>query len=277
MQQDTQKIVIIVLLGTLLFMVQGGFIIFYLLFFKRKQRTNQQEQIAIRATYEREILQSQMEVRNQTSQYIGEELHDNIGQLLTIVRLNLGILEESDLRDDYKQTVKDTNETLGTAINDLRAISKSLDSDSIKDFGLQNGLANEVLRIQKTGKYQIELKNNGHSFSLGFQIEIVLFRICQEILNNALKHSGASHITIQLSYEPDLFQLSIVDNGKGFDYAGIMSDVDEKRGSGLRNINRRVNLLDGQVVFRSNAGAGTSIIITLPISSDSSKHGYGTN
>ncbi|GAB3694940.1 hypothetical protein GCM10027592_16450 [Spirosoma flavus] len=271
MQQGSQKLVILGLLGTLLFLVQSGFIVFYLLFFKRKQRLNQQEQVAIRATYEREILQSQMEVRNQTSQYIGEELHDNIGQLLTIVRLNLGILEESDLSPEYIRTIKDTNETLGTAISDLRTISKSLDGDFIKDFGLQKGLANEVQRIQKTGKCQIELQLIGNFISLGFQIEIVLFRICQEMLNNALKHSQASLISIQLTYEPNIFQLSIHDNGKGFDYAGILNNAEEQRGSGLRNINRRVNLLGGKVVFHSDAGAGTTITITLPISAESSK------
>jgi two-component system, NarL family, sensor kinase len=101
-------------------------------------------------------------------------------------------------------------------------------------------------------------------YSLSFQREIVLFRVVQEILQNAIKHSGASQLTIHLTYTPALVNLTASDNGKGFNYQAVNKNGLNQSGAGLRNIQRRVILIGGTCSFVSAEGKGTTILITLP-------------
>jgi signal transduction histidine kinase len=264
MQQEGQKLLIVGLLGTILFLLQSGFIIFYLLFFKRKQKKNQRDRMEMQARYEKEILSSQMEVREQTLEYVGQELHDNIGQLLTVIRLNLGIVEDSELSADNLRAIADSNEAVDKAISDLRTLSKSLDGNFVNDFGLEESLANELLRIKKTGRFATQLQIKGVTRRFGFQNEIVLFRVCQEVINNTLKHAFATSIEVLLDYQPDYLLLEISDNGRGFDSKIIQNSLKRQTGSGLGNIQRRIALLGGTYDLVSDIGAGTAVKIVVP-------------
>jgi two-component system NarL family sensor kinase len=263
MQQEGQEFLVVGLLGTILFLLQSGFIIFYLLFFKRKQKKNQQDRIAMQVQYENEILSSQMEVREQTLEYIGQELHDNIGQLLTVIRLNLSIVEESELSFQNSKAILDSNEAVDKAISDLRTLSKSLDGNFVNDFGLEESLTNELFRLRKTGKYITELHIKGVTRHFGFQSEILLFRVCQEILNNVLKHAFATRIDVFLIYEPNNFRLRILDNGRGYNTETVQNRIESQKGSGLGNIQRRIALMGGTCIVTSSEKQGTIVEIAL--------------
>ena len=258
------EIVITFAIGTILLVLFVVFIIVFVLISQRRRMQHAQEKAALKAAYERDILQSQIEVQNQTLQQIGQELHDNVGQILSVARLNLNLLEEQPTDPETHQYAKSTNELIGKAIADIRALAKSLDGDFVKDFGLEQSLAEELQRIKKTGKFQTELEVLGRRFELGFQTEIVLFRICQEILNNALKHAGANGLKIRLNYAEKGLQLLLSDNGQGFDYEQVISNEIAKSGAGLRNIKRRTELLGGTCTFKSQIGEGTEITIEIP-------------
>ena len=121
----------------------------------------------------------------------------------------------------YFDFIKQTNEIITQSISDLRALTKSLDGDFVKDFGLEESISHELQRIRKTRRFQTEISVLGEKRKLGYEREIVLFRIVQEILNNALKHSKAKNLTIILHYFTDSFTLTVNDNGKGFDLENI--------------------------------------------------------
>ncbi len=262
MQPNGTNLMIFIILGTLVFLVLGALLTILLLIFKKKQTKNIQEKAALKAAYEQEILQSQIEVQNQTLQQIGQELHDNIGQILSVARLNLNILEESGLSNETSVQIKDTNELVNKAISDVRTLSKSLDGDFVKDFGLEQSIVHELNRLRKTGIFQTEIEVKGTRTGLGFQKEIVLFRITQEIINNALKHAQASNLKVCLDYT-DGFLLKIEDNGKGFDYHKLIEKNLSTSGAGLRNIERRVESIGGECTIESSVGEGTKIEITL--------------
>lgn len=136
-----------------------------------------------------------------------------------MAKINLNILEESD--NEELDFIKQTNEIITQSISDLRALTKSLDGDFVKDFGLEESISHELQRIRKTRRFQTEILVLGEKRKLGYEREIVLFRIVQEVLNNALKHSKAKNLTIILHYFPESFILNINDNGKGFDLESI--------------------------------------------------------
>ena len=98
---------------------------------------------------------------------------------------------------------------------------------------------------------------------LGYEREIVLFRIVQEVLNNALKHSKAKNLTIILQYSADSFTLKVNDNGKGFDLENINQKALSQAGAGLRNMQRRMELIGGECTISSEIGKGTEVILSM--------------
>lgn len=256
-------IIEVVLIGTLLFLVLSVFIVVFFILVKRKQRLNRQEKATLQAQFTQELLQTQIEIQNATLQQISEELHDNIGQLLSVAKINLNILEDTEQNSDNQEYIKQTNEIIGQSIQDLRLLTKSFDGDFVKDFGLEESLSLELLRIRKTNKYQTELLVSGERYTLGYESEIVLFRIAQEVLNNIMKHAQATKIQAQLSYEPEKFILCLSDNGKGFDYQSVGNNELKNSGAGLRNMRRRSELIGGKFVLDAAPGKGTRIDIEI--------------
>lgn len=267
--KGNEEIIITFVIGTIILIVLVTFIISFALIFQRRQLKHRQEKAALKAQYDQEILTSQIEVQNTTLQYIGQELHDNIGQLLSVAKINLNVLEETTQDIENEEFIKQTNELVEQAIHDLRALSKSLDGDFVHDFGLQESIAHELQRIRKTKKFETELTLHGEKYALGYEREIVLFRIVQEILNNALKHSQAKNIEVNLSYSADNFTLSVTDNGKGFDFVGIMRNELSQSGAGLRNIKRRASLINFECEIDSQITKGTKYILSTTTNNSS--------
>ena len=265
MQPGKIQLVLVILIGTLLLVVLCALIIIFLFLFKSKQRRNLEETAALRTVYEQEILRSQVEVQNQTMQHIGQDLHDNIGQLLTVIRLNLNILEESLPDGELLQRIVNTNQIASQTITEIRALTKSLDGDFVQEFGLVNGLTHELNRLQKMLRYTTRLNVGGEPYPLGFQQEIVLFRVVQELISNTIRHARADRIEIQLNFLPQVLDLTMTDNGNGFDYEAVVQRSSAQTGSGLRNIQRRIRLIGGTCTFQTAPGSGTTVVIQLPV------------
>ncbi|UHG92490.1 sensor histidine kinase [Spirosoma oryzicola] len=213
--------------------------------------------------YQRELLQSQLEIQNQTFQQIGEELHDNIGQLLTVALMRLNVLEDV-AGPDAKYSVDQTRDIIRTIITDVRALAKTLDQDTVRRFGLVPSLTVELERIQRSGRLKTHLATAGDTYSLGEQTETVLLRMVQEALNNALKHANAQKLTILADYQNAMFTLSIADDGCGFRQEDITRRTIDESGVGLVNLHRRAGLLGGTCTIVSHPGAGTKVEIKLP-------------
>jgi signal transduction histidine kinase len=254
-------ILILALVTTAVFLILAVFVISFVVLFQKRQIQNLKEKTALKTAYDHEILKSQIEVQNQTLQHIGQELHDNIGQLLSVAKINLNILEESE--NTEHEYIKQTNEIISQSINDLRALTKSLDGDFVNDFGLEESISHELQRIRKTKRFETEISVLGTKRKLGYEIEIVLFRIVQEVLNNALKHSKAKNIDIRLQYLPTDFELTVKDDGKGFDLQNIKLENMASSGAGLRNMQRRIELIGGKCTINSMIGKGTEVLLKL--------------
>lgn len=255
------EIVFTFFIGTIILIILSVFLFSFIFIFERNRQNHRQEKAALKTAYDQEILKSQIEVQNQTLQHIGQDLHDNIGQLLSVAKINLNILEESD--NEELVFIKQTNEIITQSISDLRALTKSLDGDFVKDFGLEESISHELQRIRKTRRFQTEISVLGEKRKLGYELEIVLFRIVQEVLNNALKHSKAKNLTLVLHYFPQSFTLNINDNGKGFDFETIHQNGISQAGAGLRNMQRRMELIGGKCRISSEVGKGTEVVLSL--------------
>lgn len=224
--------------------------------------------ILMKDQYEREALRSQLEIQENTFKTIAQELHDNIGQMLSVVKLSLSALP---LEKDHKafDLAKHSQEVLNKAIFDLSDLTKSLHSDRIKDVGLIESMRFELASVKKAGLLDVQFSVTGAEFQLPEQKGIVLFRMFQEMLNNILKHSKARQITVRLSYQDDdTFALEVEDNGSGFNVAEKQQSVSSSRGVGLKSMFNRAQLIGASINISSEAGKGTRILIKLPLHQD---------
>lgn len=232
--------------------------------YRQRVENHLRDMKSIKETYQRELLQSQLETQNQTLEYVGQELHDNIGQMLSVAMLHLNGLEEELAQSNHQSAVRRMVESIEGTITAVRQLSKTLDKSTVKRFGLTESLNLELERIRQTGRYQTSLQVSGQPYALGDEAEIILFRMAQESLNNALKHARARNLTIEAVYQPDAFSLSIRDDGQGFDQNEVMARELSHSGSGLHNLRQRAQLLGGTCIIDSQPGAGTRVYITLP-------------
>lgn len=217
----------------------------------------------MRFNYQKTLLQSQLEIQEQTLKNISQEIHDNIGQALSLAKLNMNtMLPVSD--DRLYQKIINSKELISKAISDLRDLSRSLDTDYVKEMGLQRAIEYELEIMQKTETIETNIQVEGTVVRLDKQKELILFRIIQETFHNIIKHAEAKLLLVDVLYEQDQLTLKIVDDGKGMDINPAMRESEQKTGLGLRNMKNRAKLIGADFLIDSTPRKGTKVQIVLP-------------
>ena len=246
-----------IIAGTVVFALLVTAIVVFLFQIQKKNQTYLYEKKLMKTQFEQVLLQTQIEIQEQTLKTISEEIHDNIGQVLSLAKLNLNTIEPAE---NNKAKLSDTKNLISKAINDLRNLSRSLHGERIGDIGLQEAIENELKIIQNTGQFETELIVTGQPCKLDPQKEMVLFRIVQEASHNAVKHANASLLKLTMDYKPDIFCLTIADDGRGFETGNLHG---QQNGIGLKSMKNRAALIGGVFAINSSAGNGTCISIEL--------------
>lgn len=256
MPEQQQDILITIIVASVFFVLLGVFFVVLLFLFLRRQRKNQREKEEMQIRFDKTLLNTQIEIQAQTLSYIASEIHDNIGQILYLSSIHLAQLTTTNLEEKLLQI----EPLIERAHADLRSISHSLKHNSFHQIGLVESIQQLLNNIEKTGKYQTEF-NLDESDEADLSIpekDIILFRIVQEIINNILKHAAATHISVSMLRTKDTLNISVTDNGKGFDTEIIKKD---RQGIGLENIFNRSKLINTSVDIISSLGNGTTITL----------------
>ncbi|MFV0604953.1 MAG: sensor histidine kinase [Niabella sp.] len=223
--------------------------------YKQRDKNHLIEKRQLEEDFNHQLLRSQIEVQEQTFQQIGKELHDNVGQLLSTSRMLIGITERN--LETPPDTLLTANATIGKAITELRALSKSLDKEWLEQFNFIQNLTTEIDRINAGNQIKATLHCK-ESLKLPPAKTIILFRIVQEAIQNAVKHGHCKHIDMRIDKENHIIQIAVKDDGKGFDIEKIT------KGMGLSNMQHRTNILNGTVKYDSRKNKGTAIHIAIP-------------
>lgn len=214
----------------------------------------------LQAEFSQTLLQAQLEIKEQTMQYVSYEIHDNLGQLASLIKINLTTLQ---LEDPITAAVKveDTRELVKQLIGDIKVLSVSMGSDHLQRSGLSEALAHEVIRINRTGRFHVSYQAPEVHPPIDTNTTLILYRMAQEAINNMIKHSNASQLRITFSYSDNLIKLVLADNGIGFDINGQPG----WNGAGLSNLQKRSKLIHADLYIQSRPGMGTTISIILPL------------
>ena len=254
--KDVEIFIITGAILTLLFVV---FIVSFLLANQKRHFGYLKEKEDQKKRFEEILLRSQLEIREQTLQHLSYELHDNIGQVASLIKIYLNTLVVEDAQ--AKSRIEETKDLVRQMISDLKSLSLSFNSERVSHMGLSKALEFEVDRLNRIGHFAATIELGGVDPILDPSAVTIIFRMAQEAINNAVKHSGASKVDISLKGTEKMIILSIRDDGVGFDRNGIIA----KGGSGLNNLESRAKLIGARLELRSSHGNGTEIQIELPV------------
>ena len=261
MDSLSNQVTIIIVASIFFIIVAIGIIILILVYQKRQlQYLNEKNQMQI--NFDKELFESQLEIKEQTLKSISQEIHDNIGQCLSLAKLNINTMNNNDLAG-MQDKINASKELISKAIQDLRDISKSLNTDHIKDLGLMRSVEYELGMIRKSGSYSVNFEVKGEPYRLDPRKELIIFRIAQEVLQNIVKHARATSISVQLKFQPGLLLLEIADNGTGFDAGMLNLNIYDGYGLGLRNMYNRAKIINADFNLASTLEKGTTVTLTL--------------
>lgn len=256
MSQQASEILITILGGSAILLLLGLTLIFLIVVYRKKQKEYFYQKEQLEESFRKELLKAQLETQEQTFHSLSQELHDNIGQVLSLAKLNMSVIELNS-KGEMDESISQTKNLLNTAINDLRDISKTLNTDYVKEKDLAESIERELGMLRRTRKFEADMQVEGTPFFISAERRLILFRIIQESLNNIVKHAGATFITVYLQYDQDSLLILIKDNGHGFDIEHT------SKGVGLLNMKHRSAMIESTVSVESQPGKGTTVTIKV--------------
>jgi signal transduction histidine kinase len=255
--ESADSVIIFLVIGTSAMILMAIAIILFVSYYQKKMLEQKLRQQQMEVTHQREMLRKEMEAQEQERTRISKELHDGVGVMVQSILTNvqsLGNQIATDVVQDISQAVHETHQTVRDAAFDLMPAS-------LQRFGLAAALSDLATRLTKRSPVAITMHTSGTESSLDPQQQLLLFRMAQEAVSNALKHARASWIHVRLDYWSDRLELSITDDGVGMK----LNEGEKTGGLGLFNLQTRAELLKARIHFLPHQPSGTKVVIQLPL------------
>jgi signal transduction histidine kinase len=213
--------------------------------------------------YARKIIQVQEEERKR----IAYELHDDTAQYLSILKLQLDSLLQSGKIQDPQilEKLRYLDKDAGRAVDDVRRYSHELRPGVLEYLGLKAALEQIADDINKLQQIAIEVEVEGEEHGLTEDMKLGFFRIAQEAINNARKHSKSSRVTVNLKYTANRIQMIVHDYGMGFDIQKAKAQTSMKGSLGLTSMQERAKLIGATLTIESHVGQGTTVTVEMPL------------
>ncbi len=211
-----------------------------------------------RALLNKRLLTAILRAEEKSKSWFAKELHDGMGPLLSSAKMSLTALESSKDEKQRAEIIANTTYVIDEAIRSLREISNNMQPQVLNDFGLARGLQNFIERSVAIHSVKIRFTTNLRNERFDSDIEIVVYRVICELINNSLKHSDCSAIDMSLALNDGILSLDYTDDGKGFDPQAMMDC-----GMGLSNIASRINSLNGTLDITSAKDKGMKAFVKV--------------
>jgi two-component system NarL family sensor kinase len=260
MQSSVNSITGLLVIALFLLLLMAVFIFFIIYLHRKKQLAYLHKLKELEIIHEQSLLNTKLEIQEQTFQHISKEIHDNITLSLTLAKLQLQTLDAKSLQTVVEKIDSSVN-LVSKSITDLGDISRSLNADIILQHGLLHAIDEELVRIRQADRFKIDFEVKGNPVYLDSKKELLIFRTIQEAFNNIIKHANACLVSLILHYDENTLDISISDDGGGFQ----ISNTDDKRRAGMKNMKGRIELLNGQMEVISHPGQGSILTFKIPM------------
>ena len=221
--------------------------------FKYIARLNRQRQ-----TLNKRILTAVLRTEEKSRSRFSKELHDGLGPLLSSAKMSLSALAREERTPEQREIIDNTTYVIDEAIRSLREISNNLSPHVLNDFGLARGVQHFIDRSAAMHNVRIRFTTNLRAERYDTDVEVILYRVICELINNSLKHAACTNVNLSLSRAGTTLVLDYSDNGRGFDSKAMMDC-----GMGLSNIDSRINSLGGTFDIDSAKGKGMHATIRI--------------
>ncbi|MDE6045673.1 MAG: sensor histidine kinase [Alistipes sp.] len=229
--------------------------------FKYIARLNRQRQLL-----NRRILSAVLRTEEKARSRFSKELHDGLGPLLSSAKMSLSALSREERSPEQREIIDNTTYVIDEAIRSLREISNNLSPHVLNDFGLARGVQHFIDRSAAMHNVKIRFTTNLRTERYDTDVEVILYRVICELINNSLKHAGCTSVSLSLSLTGTALVLDYSDNGRGFDPQAMMDC-----GMGLSNMASRINSLGGTFDIASSKGKGMHATIRIETQPDAAQ------
>ena len=260
MGPENSDLILVYFIGTVGMMLLAGGIFFFFVSYQKRLLTKQLELKQIKHSQQEEILRNTIQAQEKERKRIAQDLHDEVGAMLSVVKLNVGRIERKSEEEKAKILAGETKAYLDDVITQVRRISRALLPPSLEKLGLFFALEELANWVNKSDELRIDCWKRGEQFRFDSKKELAIFRVVQELLNNAIKHAEASQIEVNARFSANSLAIVINDDGKGFHLEKMT-----RTGLGLKNLQSRSEIAGAQFKLKSVPGKGTTAILYLTI------------
>lgn len=232
-------------------------IILFVVFHQKKMVQEEIKRQHMEIDHQKKMLKAALESQENERKRVSKDLHDDVGMMLMTLRVSLNS-QRNNQSSELMQLVDETHES-------VRRISWDLMPSTLDNFGLFQSTQEMCERLSSRDATSVSYKEEGNRLPLDKDQELLIYRIVQESATNALKHAHAKQITVKFKWTEDSLELTIADDGLGFDLSSIKNKVTGRHGLGLYNLENRVALLGGELSFEKNNPSGTVVSVVLPL------------
>jgi two-component system, NarL family, sensor kinase len=251
-----------IIIGTGIMLIMAMFIVLFVMYYQRKQIEQQMRVKDMEAEFQRKLLEVSMASTEAERRRIAQDLHDDIGALLSVTKLTFNALYgKLGSKEQAERLAQQVREALDETISHVRRISRELIPTTLERFGLSAALEEFAAR-SNTHALRVTFGYSGdENYRLEPKTELMLYRVAQELINNAIKHSGGKNVHIQLSLPPHHFAMVIEDNGQGFCLETVR--LRPSPGLGLDSIEGRLRIIEGKVHYDTADQKGCRAVVEL--------------
>jgi signal transduction histidine kinase len=253
------QIALLIAVGTVGMLLLAIAIVLFMVFYQKRMIQEQVKRQKLEIDYQQKMMQATLESQESERRKLAGELHDSIGGMLSAIRMGISTLGRT-LPDSH--SIDETKEMLDETISSVRQISRDLMPSTLEKFGLAQALKELCDRVQGASQLPIQFQEQEQIPALDKNKELLIYRIVQELLNNAVKHSKASLVNVTLTGGKS-FHLEVEDDGVGFNFNDQKNDKRFGKGLGLYSIENRASLLNAKLEFEMQRTKGSKISLTL--------------
>jgi signal transduction histidine kinase len=228
--------------------------------FRKKTIEYNNEKELTAQSHRQELLSSQLEIQQQTMQHIGREIHDNVGQKLTLASLYALRLGHNNQEAAINEPLTSINTLINESLTELRNLSKNLTGNDLLLAGLEDLVKKECEKVNELGHCRAEVIFGGQPVQVSQLVKTIVLRILQEFMQNSLKYAACKTIRIKMNQDAAGLLVLADDDGTGFDAA-----ADDKKGIGLKNMRKRAEMIGADYLLQSEKEKGTSLKLFIPV------------
>jgi signal transduction histidine kinase len=260
MPEKLPEDILIMIGSTAIILILVAIVLFALLTSQKRKFRHRQQLDNLKNQFEKEILKTQLEIQTETFETVSKELHDNVSNTISLAMLNLNLLQPGEILPNNKK-VEEAKQLMLEAKNSVKDFSWHINPANISQTGLGQSLNELAAKFNHITTLIVNYRQIGNEFSVTPAHHIIIYRIVQEALSNAIKHSRCREIELMLDYSTPVLSIQVKDNGSGFETTGYTEVNRNQKTSGIRNMLSRAKMIEAEIKIESSPGNGT--VLTL--------------